>query len=188
MGRYLKPSSRGAYGTAYGGAAMRTAILLRAVNLGNHKKISMPALKQLLEQHGYADVSTYLQSGNVLVSGPVKAAEIEKIIESGFGLDVDVITRSHDELREIVNGNPFPEHVDEPSKLAVAFCDKATTASIDKDAYAPDEIIIKGKNIYIWYPNGLGRSKIGASFGKRLSVLMTVRNWNTVVKLLALTE
>lgn len=166
---------------------MRTAILLRGVNVGGRRKVVMADLVKLLERHGYTDVSTYLQSGNVFASGRVDAAEIEKIIEDALGHDVDVITRSHDELREVVAGNPFTRHLDEPAKLAVAFCDRATTATIDKDAYAPDEVIIKGKDIYIWYPNGLGRTKIDASFGRKLGVVTTTRNWNTVLKLLALT-
>jgi uncharacterized protein (DUF1697 family) len=161
---------------------MRTAILLRAVNLGGHNRLSMPAVKKLLEDNGYTGVATYLQSGNVVVDGQVDPADIERL------LGVDVMVRTHDELQRVIDANPFPEHVDEPSKLAVAFCDWATSASVHRDAYAPDEVVIKGKDIFIWYPNGLGRSKIGAAFGKKLGVKMTVRNWNTVTKLLAMTD
>ncbi|WP_117212193.1 DUF1697 domain-containing protein [Allorhizocola rhizosphaerae] len=161
---------------------MRTAILLRAVNVGGHNKLSMPELKKLLQDNGYTGVATYLQSGNAVVDGSVDPAAVERL------LGVDVMVRTHSELRRIINTNPFPEHVDEPSKLAVAFCDRATSASVDREAYAPDEIVIKGENIFIWYPNGLGRSKIGPGLGKKLGVKMTVRNWNTVTKLLAMTE
>lgn len=161
---------------------MRTAILLRAVNLGGHNRLSMPAVKKLLEDNGYTGVATYLQSGNVVVDGEVDPARAERL------LGVDVMVRTHAELRRIVEKNPFPEHIDEPSKLAVAFCDRTPSASVDRDAYAPDEIVIKGKDIFIWYPNGLGRSKIGPAFGKKLGVNMTVRNWNTVTKLLHMTE
>lgn len=160
---------------------MRTAILLRAVNLAGHNKMSMPAVKQLLEQHGYEDVATYLQSGNVVASGDIKAGDLAEL------LGVDVILRSHAELENIVAGNPFPQHVDEPSKLAVAFCDRAPTVSIEADAYAPDEFTIKGKDIYMWYPRGMGRSKLSVTFGQKLGVTATVRNWNTVMKLLQMT-
>ncbi len=161
---------------------MRSAILLRAVNLGSHNKLSMPAVKKLLEENGYTGVATYLQSGNVAVDGTVSPADIERLI------GVDVMVRTHTELKTIIDTNPFPEHIDEPSKLAVAFCDRAPGVSIDRDAYAPDQVVIKGKDIFIWYPNGLGRSKIGTAFGKRLGVKMTVRNWNTVTRLLAMTQ
>ena len=166
---------------------MRTAILLRAVNLGPNNKISMAALKDLLRRHGYQDVATYLQSGNVVASGDVNARDIEKLIEAEFGHHIDVLTRSHDELEKIVEANPFPQHADQGSKLAVAFCDKAPTTKIDKDAYPPDEIIVKGKNIYFWFPAGMGRSKLSLAFGKKLGVIATVRNWNSVLKLTELT-
>lgn len=161
---------------------MRTAILLRAVNLGSHNRLSMPEVKKLLTDNGYTGVASYLQSGNVVVDGTVKPAAIERL------LGVDVIVRTGAELKTIIDTNPFPEHIDEPAKLAVGFCDRATSAAIERHAYAPDEIVIKSKNIFIWYPNGLGRSKIGAAFGKKLGVKMTVRNWNTVMKLRAMTD
>src|SRR5689334_25032698 len=147
----------------------------------------MAALKNLLNQRGYEDVATYLQSGNVVASGQVKAAEIEKLIEAEFGHRIDVILRSHAELSKIIAGNPFPEHAGEGSRLAVGFCDKAPATSIDKDAYPPDEIIVKGKDIYLWFPDGMGRSKLGLTFAKKLGVISTVRNWNSVLKLAELT-
>ena len=166
---------------------MRTAILLRAVNLGPNNKISMSALKDLLQRNGYQDVATYLQSGNVVASGEVNARDVEKLIEAEFGHRIDVLTRSHAELEKIVAANPFPEHEDEGSKLAVGFCDKAPSVKIDKDAYPPDEIIVKDKDIYLWFPGGMGRSKLSLAFGKRLGVIATVRNWNSVLKLAELT-
>lgn len=166
---------------------MRTAILLRAINLAGTNKISMAALKDLLQRNGYQDVATYLQSGNVVASGAVKAREIEKLIEAEFGHRIDVITRSHAELTKIVSDNPFPEHAGEGARLAVGFCDKAPTTSIDKDAYPPDELIVKGKNIYFWFPEGMGRSKLSLAFAKKLGVISTVRNWNSVLKLEELT-
>jgi uncharacterized protein (DUF1697 family) len=166
---------------------MRTAILLRAVNLGPNNKISMAALKDLLQRNGYQDVATYLQSGNVVASGQVKAKDIEKLIEAEFGHRIDVLTRSHAELRKIVAGNPFPEHAGEGSRLMVGFCDKAPSGGIDKDAYPPDEIIVKGKDVYLWLPGGIGRSKLGLSFAKKLGVISTVRNWNSVLKLAEMT-
>ena len=166
---------------------MRTAILLRAVNLAGTNKISMAALKDLLQRNGYKDVATYLQSGNAVASGDVRSKDIEKLIEAEFGHRIDVLTRSHAELEKIVAANPFPEHADEGARLAVGFCDKAPSVSIDKDAYPPDEIIVKGKNVYLWFPGGMGRSKLSLAFGKKLGVISTVRNWNSVLKLAELT-
>lgn len=162
---------------------MRTAILLRAVNLGSNNKISMAALRDLLQRNGYQDVATFLQSGNALASGKVDPKDVERLIAQEFGHRIDVITRTHADLKRIVAGNPFPEHEGEGAKLAVAFCDKAPTTKIDKDAYPPDEFIVKGKEIYFWFPNGMGRSKLSLAFGKKLGVIATVRNWNSVLKL-----
>jgi len=166
---------------------MRTAILLRAVNLGGNNRISMVALKDLLRRNGYQDVETYLQSGNALASGKVKARQIEKLIESEFGQRIDVLTRTHADLEKIVAANPFPEHAAEGSKLAVGFCDRSPSLKIDKNAYPPDEIIVKGKEIYLWFPGGMGRSKLSLAFAKKLDVISTVRNWNSVLKLAELT-
>ncbi|HZM75972.1 MAG TPA: DUF1697 domain-containing protein [Candidatus Limnocylindrales bacterium] len=166
---------------------MRTAILLRAINLAGTNKISMAALKDLLQRNGYEDVATYLQSGNAVASGDVSSKNIEKLIEAEFGHRIDVITRSHAELEKIVAGNPFPEHAGEGSRLAVGFCDKAPSVNIDKDAYPPDEILVKGKDVYLWFPGGMGRSKLSLAFPKKLGVISTVRNWNSVLKLAELT-
>lgn len=166
---------------------MRTAILLRAINLAGTNKISMPALKDLLQRNGYEDIATYLQSGNVVASGDVKSKDIEKLIEAEFGHRIDVIIRSHAELTKIIAGNPFLEHAGEGSRLAVGFCDRAPSANIDKDAYPPDEIIVKGKDVYLWFPDGMGRSKLSLAFAKKLGVISTVRNWNSVLKLAELT-
>jgi uncharacterized protein (DUF1697 family) len=169
---------------------MRTAILLRAVNLGGNTKISMPALKKLLERNGYEDVATYLQSGNAVAAGKVEPEAIEKLIAEEFGKRIDVLVRSHAELERIIAGNPFPQHAGEGAKLAVAFCDKApkvSKADLPGDAFAPDEFIGKGKEVYLWFPGGMGRSKMFASLSKRLGVVSTVRNWNSVLKLAEMT-
>jgi uncharacterized protein (DUF1697 family) len=166
---------------------VRTAILLRAVNLAGNNKISMAALKDLLQRNGYQHVASYLQSGNVVASGDIDARGVEKLIEAEFGHRIDVLTRSHAELEQIVAANPFPQHAAHGSKLAVCFCDKAPSTNIDKDAYPPDEIIVEGKNIYLWFPEGMGRSKLSQAFGRKLGVIGTVRNWNSVLKLTELT-
>jgi uncharacterized protein (DUF1697 family) len=168
---------------------MRTAVFLRAVNLGATNKISMPALRGALEKAGYTGVQTVVQSGNV-VADKITAAGMVKVIKSEFGLDIQVITRTHAELKAVVAGNPFKEHEQHGSKLNVAFLDRAPASfSIDRDAYLPDEFELRGKEIYLWYPNGLGRSKLlNDSAARKTGIAATVRNWNTVLKMLALTE
>ena len=167
---------------------MRTAVFLRGINVGGHAKISMAQLREVLERHGHHDVKTLLQSGNVVVDKVTEAA-MEKLLLDEFGMQIRVMTRTHAQLRKVIEANPFPQHEQEPAKLAVAFLDKAPgKVSIDPQRYAPDEFIIAGKEIYLWFPNGMGRSKVGdKTFVKSLGAEMTVRNWNTVTRMAELT-
>ena len=168
---------------------MTTAVFLRGINIGSNKRISMPALREALEKAGHTGVKTLLQSGNVVVDR-ITAAAMEKLISDEFGLRVRAMTRTHDQLRKVIESNPFPQHVGEPAKLAVGFLDKVVAKiDIDPSRYVPDEFVLAGKEIYLWYPNGLGRSKLGdAVFAKALGeVALTVRNWNTVTKMAELT-
>lgn len=148
----------------------------------------MAQLRQLLEQHGYENVKTVLQSGNVVLDA-AEPAHIEKIIKAGFGMDVRVMTRSHAELRKIVTDNPYKQHEDQPSKLAVAFLDKPVgNMDVDPELYLPDQFTVQGSEIYLWFPNGMADTKLmNNSFQKSIGAAATVRNWNTVTKMLALT-
>ena len=167
---------------------MRTAVFLRGINVGGNAKIGMADLRKALEAQGHGDVKTLLQSGNVVVD-KVTPAAMEKLILDEFGLQVRVMTRTHAQLRKLIEANPFPEHEDEPAKLGVAFLDVAPgKGAIDVKRYEPDEFRVVGKEIYLWFPNGMGRSKIGdGPFLKALGAAMTVRNWNTVTKMAELT-
>ncbi|GIH09481.1 hypothetical protein Rhe02_75480 [Rhizocola hellebori] len=167
---------------------MRTAVFLRGINVGGNAKISMVQLREAMQRHGHADVKTLLQSGNVVVD-KITPAAMEKLLLDEFGMQIRVMTRSNAQLRKVIEANPFPEHEQEPAKLGVAFLDKAPgKVQIDLQRYAPDEFIIAGKEIYLWFPNGMGRSKIGdRTFQKSLGAEMTVRNWNTVTKMAELT-
>jgi uncharacterized protein (DUF1697 family) len=168
---------------------MRVGVFLRGINVGGNKKIPMAALRDALSRAGHADVKTLLQSGNVVLD-KAKPAELEKLIEAEFGMTVRVIVRTHAELVKVIEDNPFKEHLDQPSRLAVAFLEKAPAkVTIDPAAYAPDEFLVRGKDMYLWYPNGMGVTKMGnPAFVKGLGVAMTVRNWNTVTKMADLTQ
>ncbi|WP_020519004.1 DUF1697 domain-containing protein [Catelliglobosispora koreensis] len=168
---------------------MRVAVFLRGINVGGNKKIAMAELKRALEERGYNDPKTLLQSGNVVVD-KAKAADIEKLIKDVFGLDVRVMTRTHAELKAVVANNPFTQHASEGSKLNVAFLDAPLSKlDLDPTVYAPDEFVLNGKEIYLWYPNGMGRSKLLADApARKIGAVATVRNWNTVQKMLDLTS
>src|SRR4051794_16056261 len=127
---------------------MRYVALLRGINVGGNKKISMADLRALLSSLGHTDVTTYLQSGNALFNGPrddsdVLRQEIERRIASDLGLNVKVLVRTPEELERVVAGNPFPEAAISPTKLHVCFLssqpDQARLAAVDPRQFEPDE-------------------------------------------------
>ena len=103
----------------------RQIALLRGINIGANKRVPMPRLRELLTEHGYEDVKTYVASGNVVLtsrSSPRKLEkELEKLIEDEWGFDVAVIVRTRDELADVVEREPFGKIVDDPKFLQVSF-------------------------------------------------------------------
>jgi uncharacterized protein (DUF1697 family) len=170
--------------------------LLRAVNLGPRNKVSMPALRELVRSLGHGDAETYLQSGNVVFSSDRAdadglAGELRAALSGRLGLDVDVLLRTGEELAAVVAANPFPEALEEPAKLHEVFLNRdpepGRHAVLDPSAYEPDAFRFGTRAVYVHYPNGAGRSKLTADVWRRLGVVATARNWNTVTKLVALT-
>jgi uncharacterized protein (DUF1697 family) len=170
--------------------------LLRGVNLGPNRRVSMQDLRALLAGLGYQDVRTLLQSGNAVFAAPRRkpdalCAEITERMAAEFGMSIGCVIRTADELAAVVDANPFPDKASQGSKLAVAFLggpvDPARFADTDPADFAPDEYRLGDREIYIWLPNGFSASKIPVNFwDKRVAHLVTVRNWNTVTKLLAM--
>ena len=170
--------------------------LLRSVNVGG-RKVNMKALAALFTDLGYADVVTYIQSGNVAFTSPSRSAAgleqaIEKGIERELGLDVRTLVRAKADLDRILRANPFLRAKADPSKLHVTFlAAKPGAAAVrsltDFDA-GSDEFRVVGREVYVHCPNGYGTTKINNTFfEKRLNTVATTRNWNTVNKLAALT-
>lgn len=175
---------------------MRYAALLRGINVGGHAKLSMPALRELLASAGYAGVTTYIQSGNVVFTSedddPERLArDIERRIAGDLGLNVTVLIRTGEELAAVVASNPFPDAVSAPSTLHVSFLSATPSAeqiaTIDRQRFEPDEFGVGDRVIYLHYPNGAGRAKItNELWERRFALRATSRNWNTVNKLLAM--
>jgi uncharacterized protein (DUF1697 family) len=172
---------------------MRVAALLRGINIGPNKRISMPALREIVESLGHTDVETYVQSGNVVFTPGGKgdhATELSKAIGDATGHDVPVVVRTGAELAEVVENNPY--EVTDPTRLVVAFLgEKVELEELglgDLSAYRPDELTLRGRELYVSVPNGQGRSKLMETLAKRPRVTtVTVRNWRTVTALAELT-
>jgi uncharacterized protein (DUF1697 family) len=178
---------------------MRTFVaLLRGINVGGKSMIRMPELKALLAAMGFENVSTYIQSGNVVFSASTGdeqalAAEIEERIAAAFEVSPTVLLRAPAELAEIAAGNPFLSRESDLSKLHVVFLSAPPSADavdqLDPARSPPDEFSVRGREIYLHLPNGAGRSRLTIDyFEKRLGVRGTARNWKTLTKLVELTQ
>jgi uncharacterized protein (DUF1697 family) len=153
----------------------------------------MAELRQLLEDAGYADVRTLLQSGNVVLDtakepGAV-ARDVEKRIAERLGLDVDVIVRTAAELADVVEGSPLADVATEPTRHFVVFlsaeADRAALRALAEEDFSPDEFAARGREVYAWCPDGMRDSRLMRQLGgAKLAPTATMRNWSTVTKLL----
>jgi uncharacterized protein (DUF1697 family) len=175
----------------------RHVVLLRGINLGSHNRVSMPKLRELLEEGGFDDVKTYLQSGNVVLSSTKKADDVrrrvERLVSKELGLDIDVVVRSRAELAKVVRRDPLGKVAKNPKRYQVSFLAGRPPAGLkgklDAAALEPERFVISGREIYAWHPEGVARSKLWALLaGKQLGVTATSRNWTTVTKLLELAD
>ena len=170
-------------------AAIAYAALLRAVNVGGTGKLAMSDLARLCEREGLCDVKTYIQSGNVVFTSPKKEAAVkaalEKMLERHMGKPVAVMVRTVDELEAVVAANPFPEAL--PNRLLITFFDEPLTKAVLGGVEAPggERLAIKGRELFIHYPDGMGSSKLKVPMLRKAG---TGRNLNTVVKLASMTR
>jgi len=176
---------------------MRQVVLLRGVNLGPRNRVPMGALRELLMAAGFIDVRTYLQSGNVILSGGaganVLASRCRELIASKFGLEIEVLVRTRDELAAIVAGNPLGDVASDPKRYQVSFLqrelDSSAVAELAALAVEGEQLVASGRELYAWHPHGIGRSKLSAGLAARsLPVVATARNWATTTSLLALAD
>ncbi len=167
--------------------------LLRGINVGGRNKLPMRDLAEIFADAGCSDVTTYIQSGNVIFRATDDlAARIPGLITASIAgrldLRVPVVTRSAAELAKVVSGNPYLEAESDFTKLHVAFlADRPTddaSASLDPNRSPPDAFQIQGGEIYLHLPNGAARTKLtNAYFDAKLGTTSTARNWKTVLKL-----
>ena len=166
----------------------RTVALLRGINVGTSKRIGMAPLRSLFEGLGATRVESYLQSGNVVFEGAVRADAIEKAIAAEFDVRPRVLVLTAAELRRVAAANPLLEIADDPSRLFVTFVD-AVPASIEVPDGIEPEVVAVGKHaVYQWSPNGIGKTKVPARFTKSLGPTATARNQRTVDALLAMLD
>jgi uncharacterized protein (DUF1697 family) len=173
--------------------------MLRGVNLGPHHRIKMDDLRALYASLGFQDVRTYVQSGNILFRTDGRdltnlGTRIEDAIERKFGFRAEVLLRTAAELRKAIAANPFAARSNiVPSKLLVTFLarepDPEAREKVLQMRIDPEELRIDGREVYIYFPNGMARPKVAwPQIAKALKTEGTARNWNTVQKVLELAE
>jgi uncharacterized protein (DUF1697 family) len=172
-------------------------LLLRGINLAARNRIAMADLRGVLEDAGFDDVRTYLQSGNVVLSSAAKADDIarmiERLIAQNFELDVPVIARSRAQLGKIIERNPLKAVASNPKRYQVSFLETKPTREVvrrvEEAAVAHEQVVAIGREIYAWHPDGIGRSRLWTLLaGQRLGITATARNWTTVTNLLSLAQ
>jgi uncharacterized protein (DUF1697 family) len=165
----------------------RYLALLRGVNVGGRNVVAMAELRELFASLGHAEVTTFIQSGNVLFDARERpaAAALEAAIESRFGIGVVVAVRAPAELDAAIADNPFTD-VDS-ARLHLGFLTAPPVAGaldrIDPDAFLPDRFALRGDHLYLALPDGMGRARLPAAIDRGLGRGMTVRNWKTATRL-----
>jgi len=171
--------------------------MLRGVNVGGHNQIKMDALRALYESLGLLDPQTYVQSGNVVFGTKDRdlvqlSQRIEKAIQQKFSFRPGVILRTSSGLNDVITKSPFAERRGiEPGKLMVVFFNEEPGEDdyglLQRVKAEGEEVHANGREVYLYFPNGAGRSKLFAAIGK-LKKTGTSRNWNSVTKLLEMAE
>jgi uncharacterized protein (DUF1697 family) len=179
----------------------RLVALLRAVNVGGRGLLPMAELRRLATDLGHHDVTTFIQSGNLVFTTDRPASSVAARRKIGDNISAaiadhnevrtTVMIRTVDELRGAMDAVPFLADEPDSSKLMIVFLSDAPTAatieSLEPTRFAPDRFEVIGREMFVHFPNGAGKSKFTATyFEKRLGVSGTARNLNTVRKLIDL--
>ncbi|MFE5791878.1 DUF1697 domain-containing protein [Streptomyces sp. NPDC056503] len=176
------------------------ALLLRGINVGGRRKLPMAELRALLEGLGHGDVRTYLQSGNAVFSTDedtpedTLAAAVEREIERRLGFTCDCLVRDGAYLAAVAEACPFPAGDLEGKQLHAVYYSAPVApdrfAAVDTEAHRPESFALGDRVMYLYTPDGLGRSKLAEAVLRpslNKGLVATARNWNTVRKLVEMT-
>ncbi len=169
--------------------------ILRGINVSGQKKINMAELRQLLSNLGFQELNTYIQSGNIVFKADQNANElavtIRECILNHFGFEVPTLVLPADEMDMVIQENPFQDK--DLNKLHVTFLSSQPNGqlieSLPPSPNPNESYLVKGKVIYVYCPDGYGRTKINNMFFERkLKTTATTRNWKTCWKLWEMAE
>ena len=173
--------------------------LLKGINVGGRNLVKMADLRELFLGLKFENVSTILQSGNVVFTSAIPSeSEIESVLETAFeerfGFKVDLMVRSAFHLKSLIEANPFKDEAKaDPSHLLIHFFrqppNPENLAAVQAAIRGPEKTCPIGKEVYVFYPDGIGTSTVTRTPGwNKLMGGSTARNWNTVVKLAELLD
>ncbi len=173
---------------------MKYIAFLRGINVGGHNKIKMETLREVFAALGFQNVKTYINSGNVIFETAKTddnklADKIEKAIQTEFSLDIKVMVRSIDEIRDIIKNNPFAGRFENDKDLHILFLDEELTAEkrelLLEQSNENEMFAVRNREIFCLLRVSVLDSLLGKDYiGKKLKVSATARNWRTVNKLL----
>ncbi|MFI9191494.1 DUF1697 domain-containing protein [Streptomyces californicus] len=176
------------------------AALLRGINVSGSKRVPMAELRTVLTELGHTGIATYLQSGNAVFRSDgddenALATALEQALHRRFGFTVDCLVRDGGYLAAVAEACPFPAAELEGRQLHVTYFDRAVDAErfadLEAGGFLPEEFRLGDRCLYLYAPDGLGRSKLAEALARPRHVkglTATTRNWNTVAKLVELTR
>ncbi len=177
---------------------MKTYIaLFRGLNMGGHNILPMKELVKLLEKLGFSGVRTYIQSSNAVFRSRTQNASrlsdtIRAAIKKNHGLAPRILLLKPEEMKKIIQSNPFPEAASDPKSLHLLFLTSTPESpdlkALEKVRKQSERFRLKGNVFYLHAPDGVGRSKLAASAERLLGVSATGRNWRTVTKILEMAK
>lgn len=168
-------------------------LFLKGVNIGGHNNVKMDTLRKMLNAQGFEYVRTYINSGNIILQSKEDKEKIKEqitgIIGSGFGIKVEMIVKSEQELQDLVKNNPFDikKEADHAKRAVVMLSKKVDpdqTRVFKEEGKVDENFYLVDDQLFIYYHNGFGKSKFTTGYIERkLHVTATGRNWNTILKL-----
>jgi uncharacterized protein (DUF1697 family) len=170
----------------------RLVALLRGINLAGRRRVAMADLRALLEDLGYEDVRTHLQSGNAVLSTGDRPTAVAEAIGAGmadrFGMEVRVVVRTAAQMAAIVAADRLGDVADDPAKRMVIFLparpSRQAVRAIEGMDLGDERVEVAGGEVYAWCPGGIGRSPLMAALSDpTLTPGGTARNWRTVTRL-----
>ena len=173
----------------------RYVVMLRGINVGTRNRVPMAELRTKLAADRFSDVATVGQSGNVIVSvGSDRPDEVagamERLLSDEFGVNVPCVIRTADQVRRVLERSPLQEVASDPSRYLVNFLstepDPGLVGALLEEDHSPEAIAIEGTEAYVWTPDGVKAMTLSYAYlEKRLGVVATARNWNTMEKIVA---